>query len=229
MCFCIFFRIFASRLINPMKKVIYNKIDKRSISNLPKVLFPGRIVVVTTENDADKAVDFLLAQPILGVDTETRPAFKKGINHKVALLQVATHDICFLFRLNYTGITASILKLLEDTTVPKIGLSLHDDIMSMHRRADFRPGNFIDLQKHVGEIGIEDLSLQKLYANFFGQKISKAQRLSNWEADILTQQQKNYAATDAWACIMLYEELQKLEDTGDYELVVKPEEEQKVG
>ena len=229
MCFCIFFRIFAPRLINPMKKVIYNKIDKRSISNLPKVLFPGRIVVVTTENDADKAVDVLLAQPILGVDTETRPAFKKGINHKVALLQVATHDICFLFRLNYTGITASILKLLEDTTVPKIGLSLHDDIMSMHRRADFRPGNFIDLQKHVGEIGIEDLSLQKLYANFFGQKISKAQRLSNWEADILTQQQKNYAATDAWACIMLYEELQKLEDTGDYELVVKPEEEQKVG
>ena len=229
MCFCIFFRIFAPRLINPMKKVIYNKIDKRSISNLPKVIFPGRIVVVTTENDADKAVDFLLAQPILGVDTETRPAFKKGINHKVALLQVATHDICFLFRLNYTGITTSILKLLEDTTVPKIGLSLHDDIMSMHRRADFRPGNFIDLQKHVGEIGIEDLSLQKLYANFFGQKISKAQRLSNWEADILTQQQKNYAATDAWACIMLYEELQKLEDTGDYELVVKPEEEQKVG
>lgn len=229
MCFCIFFRIFAPRLINPMKKVIYNKIDKRSISNLPKVLFPGRIVVVTTENDADKAVDFLLAQPILGVDTETRPAFKKGINHKVALLQVATHDICFLFRLNYTGITTSILKLLEDTTVPKIGLSLHDDIMSMHRRADFRPGNFIDLQKHVGEIGIEDLSLQKLYANFFGQKISKAQRLSNWEADILTHQQKNYAATDAWACIMLYEELQKLEDTGDYELVVKPEEEQKVG
>lgn len=229
MCFCIFFRIFATRLINPMKKVIYNKIDKRSISNLPKVLFPGRIVVVTTENDADKAVDFLLAQPILGVDTETRPAFKKGINHKVALLQVATHDICFLFRLNYTGITASILKLLEDTTVPKIGLSLHDDIMSMHRRADFRPGNFIDLQKHVGEIGIEDLSLQKLYANFFGQKISKAQRLSNWEADILTQQQKNYAATDAWACIMLYEELQKLEDTGDYELLVKPEEEQSVG
>ena len=229
MCFCIFFRIFAPRLINPMKKVIYNKIDKRSISNLPKVLFPGRIVVVTTENDADKAVDFLLAQPILGVDTETRPAFKKGVNHKVALLQVATHDICFLFRLNYTGITASILKLLEDTTVPKIGLSLHDDIMSMHRRADFRPGNFIDLQKHVGEIGIEDLSLQKLYANFFGQKISKAQRLSNWEADILTQQQKNYAATDAWACIMLYEELQKLEDTGDYELLVKPEEEQSVG
>ena len=229
MCFCIFFRIFAPRLINPMKKVIYNKIDKRSISNLPKVLFPGRIVVVTTENDADKAVDFLLAQPILGVDTETRPAFKKGINHKVALLQVATHDICFQFRLNYTGITASILKLLEDTTVPKIGLSLHDDIMSMHRRADFKPGNFIDLQKHVGEIGIEDLSLQKLYANFFGQKISKAQRLSNWEADILTQQQKNYAATDAWACIMLYEELLKLEDTGDYELVVKPEEEQRVG
>ncbi len=222
----VFFRNFASRFIIEMKKIIYNKIDKRAIASMPKVLFQGRIVVVTTESDADKAVDFLLSQPILGIDTETRPAFRKGQRYKVALLQVATHDICFLFRLNYTGITSSILRFLEDTKVPKIGLSLHDDIMSMHKRVDFTPGNFIDLQKHVGEIGIEDLSLQKLYANFFGQKISKSQRLTNWEADILTEQQKGYAATDAWACIMLYEELMKLEETGDYELVIKQEEPQ---
>ena len=95
----------------------------------------------------------------------------------------------------------------------------------MHRRAEFKPGNFIDLQKHVGEIGVEDLSLQKLYANFFGLKISKAQRLTNWEADILTDKQKVYAATDAWACIKLYDELMRLERNKDFELrIVKPAE-----
>lgn len=202
-----------------MEKVIYNKFDKRSIPALPAVLFEGRIFVITTASEAEKAVDYLLSQTILGVDTETRPSFKKGHMHKVALLQVSTHDTCFLFRLNLTGITPAIIRFLEDTKVPKIGLSLHDDILSLHRKADFTPGNFIDLQKLVGELGVEDLSLQKLYANFFHRKISKNVRLSNWEADILSERQKLYAATDAWACIMIYEELRRLEDTGDYKLV----------
>jgi ribonuclease D len=89
----------------------------------------------------------------------------------------------------------------------------------IHKSGEFETGYFIDLQNHVREIGVEDLSLQKLYANFFGQKISKRERLTNWEADILNDKQKQYAATDAWACIMLYEELMRLEETGDYELI----------
>ena len=119
--------------------------------------------------------------------------------------------------------TPAIIRLLEDKSVPKVGVSLHDDILSLHKRADFCPGNFIDLQQHVGEIGIEDLSLQKLYANFFHEKISKNQRLTNWECDILSDRQKLYAATDAWACIMLYEELMRIERTKDYELVITEE------
>jgi ribonuclease D len=156
---------------------------------------------------------------LLGVDTETRPSFRKGHVNKVALLQVATHDICFLFRLNQLGMSPSIKRLLENTTVPKIGLSWHDDLRMLAALGDFQPGNFIDLQHHVREIGVEDLSLQKLYANFFGQKISKRERLTNWEADILRDKQKQYAATDAWACVMLYEELLRLKQTGDYELI----------
>lgn len=203
-----------------MEKLIYNKFDKRLIPGLPVALFSGRIFVIITAAEAEKAVDYLLSQKILGIDTETRPSFKKGQVHHVALLQVSTHDTCFLFRLNLTGMTPAIIRLLEDTAVPKIGLSLHDDILSLHKRADFTPGNFIDLQKHVGELGVEDLSLQKLYANFFHQKISKSVRLSNWEADVLSDRQKLYAATDAWACIMIYEELMRLEKTGDYRLEV---------
>ena len=171
-------------------KTIFKKFDKKRITALPVVHFEGRIVVVISAGEAEKAVDYLLTQPILGVDTETRPSFKKGQIHKVALLQVSTHDTCFLFRLNYLGMAPAIVRLLEDVKVPKVGLSWHDDILQLHKRAEFTPGNFIDLQKHVGEIGVEDRSLQKLYANFFGQRISKSQQLSNWENDVLQEKQK---------------------------------------
>jgi len=207
-----------------MKKTIYSKYDKKRIADLPVAVFPGRVIVVLSSREADKAVDYLLCQSILGIDTETRPSFKKGHSNQVSLLQVSTHDTCFLFRLNHTGLTPAIIRLLEDKTVPKIGLSLHDDIAALHRKGDFQPGSFVDIQKHVGEIGVQDLSLQKLYANFFGKKISKSQQLTNWESDVLNEKQKAYAATDAWACIMLYEELIRLEQSGDYDLVVVEDE-----
>ena len=208
-----------------MSKVIYNRYDKTKSGTLPRVTFEGRIVVVWTEREAEKAVQYLLSQPILGVDTETRPSFKRGQLNHVALLQVSSYDICFLFRLNQLGMSPAVKQLLEDAVVPKIGLSLRDDLHSLHALGDFQTGNFIDLQDHVKEIGVEDLSLQKLYANFFGLRISKREQLTNWEADILNDRQKMYAATDAWSCIMLYEELMRLEQTGDFVLVNSEESE----
>ena len=210
---------FLLPLQTEMKKTIYQKYDKSLIPDLPRVLFEGRVFVVLTESEARKAVDYLLSQPLLGLDTETRPTFRKGPMHQVALLQVSSHDVCFLFRLCRLGLSPSVKRLLEDTTVPKVGLSLTDDMHQLHRLGDFETGRFIDLQNRVREVGVEDMSLQKLYANFFGQKISKRQQLTNWEADILTEPQKLYAATDAWACVMLYEELMRLEATNDYALV----------
>jgi ribonuclease D len=210
---------FLLPLQTEMKKTIYQKYDKSLIPDLPRVLFEGRVFVVLTESEARKAVNYLLSQPLLGLDTETRPTFRKGPMHQVALLQVSSHDVCFLFRLCRLGLSPSVKRLLEDTTVPKVGLSLTDDMHQLHRLGDFETGRFIDLQNRVREVGVEDMSLQKLYANFFGQKISKRQQLTNWEADILTEPQKLYAATDAWACVMLYEELMRLEATNDYTLV----------
>ena len=203
-----------------MRKLLYNKFDKKQIAQLPRVTFGGRIVVVLSEHEAEKAVSYLLSCDILGVDTETRPSFKKGKMHEVALLQVSSRDVCFLFRLNLIGLTPAIIRLLEDTTVPKVGLSLHDDMFMLHRRAAFVPGWFVDLQNVVQQVGIEDLSLQKLYANIFGQRIVKRQQLSNWEADALDEKQKAYAATDAWTCIMLYEEIQRLIETREYDLQI---------
>lgn len=203
-------------------KVIQDKFDKKKIQTLPCIHFGGRIIVVFTEKETDKAVEYLMKQHLLGLDTETRPTFQKGKMHQVALLQVATHDTCFLFRLNKTGMTDSILRLLEDTTITKVGLSLQDDMRALNQRRNFKPGTYVELQKEVKDIGIEDNSLQKIYANLFGEKISKGQQLSNWEADILTEAQQRYAATDAWACIQIHEEVARMKREGSFVLKKMP-------
>ena len=203
-----------------MMKLIKNKITKTEIATLPKVLFPGRIFVIYTEVDANKAISYLQTQRIVGVDTETRPSFKRGTTHKVALLQISTSDTCFLFRLNQIGMPPSLQEFLMSDTL-KIGLSLKDDFTMLRRRKDVHAeeGNWIELQDYVGRFGIEDRSLQKIFANLFGQKISKSQRLSNWEAETLSEGQMKYAATDAWACVEIYNCLEEMERTGNYELI----------
>lgn len=206
-------------------RILYSKYDKTKIGSLPRIVFPGRKIVILTEAEAKKAVDYLLQQDLLGFDTETRPVFKKGKSNKVALLQVSTRDTCFLFRLNRIGLCPAIIELLESTKVKKIGLSWHDDLMMLHKRGEFNAGGFVDLQDHMDELGIQDRSLAKLYANFFGERISKREQLSNWEADVLSEKQQNYAATDAWACVRLYEEYIRLKETQDYQLIVVPEPE----
>ena len=206
-----------------MKKLIYNKFDKPTIATLKRVVYDGKIVVINTPAQAESAVDYLLAQPVLGLDTETRPSFTRGKHYKCSLLQVANQSICFLFRLNYIGMCPAIARLLGDKTVTKVGLAWNNDLLGLRELGEFEAGSFVDLQDLVREIGIEDQSLVKIYANLFGERISKADRLSNWERDILKDTQKIYAAIDAWACVHIYEEMLRLKATGDYELVVKEE------
>ena len=103
-------------------------------------------------------------------------------------------------------------------------LPVPNDLLALRELGEFQPGSFVDLQDMVRELGIEDQSLVKIYANLFGERISKADRLSNWERDILKDTQKTYAAIDAWACVRIYEEVLRLKESGDYELVVREEE-----
>ena len=204
---------------------IKNTVNKAEIATLPIVQFPGRIFVIYTEADARKAVDYLNRHEIVGVDTETRPCFKKGQVHKVALLQISTEDTCFLFRLNKIGMPSFLQDFLTNDIL-KIGLSLRDDFKMLRKRKNMQTeeGNWIELQDYVIRFGIEDRSLQKIFANLFGMKISKGQRLSNWEAETFTDAQMQYAAIDAWACVKIYNCLAEMEETGDYEVeVVKKE------
>ena len=193
-----------------MRKLIYNKVDKAMISQLKRVEFYGKIYVVTSPVEAEHVVDYLLSQPILGFDTETRPAFEKGKRYYCSLLQVSTRTDCFLFRLNKTGLCPAVVRLLGDEQVTKVGLAWNNDMLSLRQLGNFKSGRFIDLQDMVRELGIEDQSLVKIYANLFGERISKAERLSNWERSELTDKQMEYAAIDAWACVRIYNEVNRL-------------------
>lgn len=194
--------------------------DKKMISGLPRYVFEGRIVVIQSVAEAERAVLALSKSRILGIDTETRPSFRRGQTHKVALLQIANEEICFLFRLNEIGFVPSLVRLLSDPEILKIGLSLHDDFMMLRQREpSFVPAGCIDLQDYVKDLGIKDMSLQKLYANVFHMKITKRERLSNWEADVLSEAQKKYAATDAVTCIQLYKQIKHLKETKDFQLI----------
>jgi ribonuclease D len=179
-------------------------ITKQELAELEKVNFEGEIYVIDHPAEVDNAVAYLSTKSALGFDTETKPAFKRGQVNNVALLQLATEDECFLFRLNKIGYPESLEKLLCNESVKKIGLSLRDDFAALRKRTGKKPQNFIDLQLFVDKFGIEDNSLQKIYAIIFGKKISKSQRLSNWEAAELTPAQQSYAAIDAWACLKIY-------------------------
>jgi len=182
-------------------------ISKEELAGMPVVTFRGQIVVVDSAAVAHSALRALSAEKAVGFDTETRPSFRKGNRHKVALMQLSTTERCFLFRLNKIGICAELKKFLENPGILKIGLSVHDDFNAIRRREDFEPAGFIDLQNEVRAFNIKDISLQKIYGIVFGERISKGQRLTNWEAETLSEAQQDYAAIDAWACLRLYDYL----------------------
>ena len=183
-------------------------IEKSKINEMPVAQFGGRIITIDTVEATDKAMKALSGETVIGLDTETRPSFKKGVHHTVSLIQLSTADTCFLIRLNRVGMPDSLMALLENKEIKKVGVSLHDDCQALNARRKFKAGGFIDLQNKVAEYGIEEKSLQKIFAIVFGQRISKSQQLTNWENDVLTDKQKMYAATDAWACLEIFKELE---------------------
>lgn len=189
-------------------------IAKEVVAELPVETFSGKIVVIDRENEVSDAVQDLMQHSQLGFDTETKPAFKRGQVNKIALLQLSTLETCYLFRLNKIGYPDELDKIICNPEIVKIGLSLRDDFAAIRKRSDKQPKNFIDLQTFVDNFGIIDNSLQRIYAIVFGKKISKNQRLSNWEAETLSPAQQQYAAIDAWACLRIYRQLLEQDKNG---------------
>jgi len=192
-----------SQGLNAMKKCISND----ELAELPLSSFGGVVQVIEQEEEVAASVEYLSRQTILGFDTETRPAFKKGQTYPVSLLQLSTSDKAFLFRINKIGLPAGLIKILASTKILKIGAAIRDDIKILQKIVPFKPGGFIELQDLVKDYGIENFSLKKLSAIVLGFRISKSQRLTNWDAPELSEQQLVYGATDAWVSCEIYKKL----------------------
>lgn len=187
-----------------------DKISNEQTALLPAIEFRGEIRIVEDERDIAAACKYLAEQPVIGFDTETRPSFRPGVTFRVSLLQLSSPEVCYLFRLNRIPLDKAILQLFENKRLLKVGADVAGDLRSLRQIRHFRDAGFIDLQAIAPEWGIAEKSLRKLSAIVLGQRVSKAQRLSNWEAATLTDKQQLYAATDAWVCTRIYDRLQRV-------------------
>ena len=185
-------------------------ISNEEVAALQAVQFEGEIIIVETAEALEQACAHLSQQTILGFDTETRPSFTAGVTNKVALLQLYGGGKCFLIRLNRVQMSKQLTDILHNPNIIKVGAAVKNDIVGLAKLRHFTAGGFVDLQDIVENYGIKDKSLRKISGIVLGKKVSKAQRLSNWEAKTLTLQQQVYAATDAWVCVEIYNHLQIL-------------------
>lgn len=190
-----------------MSKEFQKSIDAEVIKDLPVAGFAGKVVVVNNHDKLARACEQLAKESIIGFDTETRPSFKAGVSYNVSLIQLSTADTCYLIRLCSVPMERCLMKILESRKILKVGVDVQGDIRNLSKIRHFRAGGFVELQKEVEAFGIEDKSLRKMAAIILGVGVSKAQRLSNWEARELTAAQLRYAATDAWICLEMYRAL----------------------
>jgi ribonuclease D len=186
------------------------QITKEEINELPLGQFEGEIYLVNKVEDVEEVVEFLGTQSILGFDTETKPAFRKGVINPVSLLQLSTKTQAFLFRLNDIGFPNDLRTLLEREHIVKVGAAVHDDLKGLSRLTDsFYPNSFFDLNDELKKVGFHNVGVRNLCGMVLKMRISKSEQVSNWEAPILTEKQQRYAATDAWACLEIFQLLKK--------------------
>ena len=190
-----------------MDETFVPHISKDLVQWMPLVRFDGEVIIVDKPSKIPDSIEYLSAQSVLGVDTETRPSFTRGVRYPTALVQVATTERCYLFRLTHIGMPKPLADIFANPNICKVGLAFKDDLNGLRRRRDFKPANCVDLQQIAPNYGIQDLGLQKMFAICFGKKISKAQQLTNWESSHLTPEQARYASTDAWATLLIYNKL----------------------
>jgi len=179
-------------------------ITPEELNELPIGGWEGKTILIDKPEDVAAAIQAINKETIIGIDTETRPAFKKGVVYKISLIQIATRDCVYLFRINLVGLSSGLIKLFESEEIIKVGIDLNYDINHLQHTKRFTARNVIELNSYCKQKGFLVMGLRKLSAIILGIRISKRQQTSNWEAEIYTPAQIKYAATDAWACRELF-------------------------
>lgn len=183
-------------------------ISKEEMAALPIRRYEGKVCVVATAQDLDIALADLQQEAVVGLDTETRPAFTKGVSHLPCLVQVATARAVYLFQLRRLEVFPVIKELLETPHIVKAGVALADDLRALKLVFAFEPQNMLDLGIVARRAGLGQTGLRNLAGIFLGFRIPKGARTSNWAAKQLSAAQITYAAMDAWACRELFLHLQ---------------------
>jgi len=184
-------------------------ITKAEINELPMQQYEGPIHLCTTVEEAEGAAKKLLKEKLLGFDTETRPAFRKGESYDPSLLQLATESEVYLFQIQQCSLTPALLQVLASPDIIKAGVAIDRDVSELKAMAHFEPAGFIELATYAKEAKIKNLGLRGLTAILFGFRISKKEQVSNWARRELTDSQQTYAATDAWLGRKIYLEFQQ--------------------
>ncbi|MBT8046029.1 MAG: 3'-5' exonuclease domain-containing protein 2 [Pontiella sp.] len=184
-------------------------ITKAEINELPMRAYEGPIHLCNTAEEAEAAAKKLLKESLLGFDTETRPAFRKGESYDPSLLQLATEKAVYLFQIQQCGLTPNLLSVLSSPDIIKAGVAIDRDISELQAVTPFDANGFIELANAAKEARIKNLGLRGLTAILFGFRISKKEQVSNWARKELTESQQTYAATDAWLGRMIYQSFEK--------------------
>jgi len=193
-----------------LQSEIARSISREDMAKLPIRRYAGRVCAVATPQELELARADLLSEAVVGLDTETRPAFRKGESHLPCLVQAATARAVYLFQLRRVEVFTVLAELLAAPRIVKAGVSLADDLRALKRVFAFAEKNMLDLGDVARSSGLGQSGVRNLAGIFLGLRIPKGARTSNWAAPQLSAAQITYAATDAWACRELFLRFQSL-------------------
>ena len=179
-------------------------ISREEIADLPIGRYEGDVCLVATPEDLERAAADIRAERIVGFDTETRPAFRKGEVHLPCLVQVATARAVYLFQLRRPDGSALLAEMLEDTRIVKTGVAVAHDLRELKHVFAFQEKNVLDLGLVARHSGLGQTGLRNLAGLFLSIRIPKGAKTTNWAAAHLSPAQIDYAATDAWVCRQVY-------------------------
>ena len=179
-------------------------ISKEALAELPIRRYEGRVSLVETPQELAAAREDLRQERVVGLDTETRPSFRKGETHLPCLVQAATAQAVYLFQLNRLDVFPALAELLAKPEVRKTGVGLAYDLQQLKQVFPFIVENVLDLGVIARRRGLGQTGVRNLAGMLLGCRIPKGNRTSNWAAPRLSPAQIAYAATDAWACRELY-------------------------
>jgi ribonuclease D len=189
---------------------ILPSISREAMSELPVCRYEGRVCVVATRSELTDALADIQQERVVGFDTETRPAFKKGERYDPSLVQVATAAAVYLFQLRRVDVIPGLAQVMANARIVKAGVAVARDVQDLKQVFAFAERSVFDLGVVARRRGLEQTGVRNLAGILLGCRVPKGSRTSNWASSALTPAQISYAATDAWICRELYLRMQGL-------------------